>query len=391
MIIMAKNRLLFISHDARRAGAPLLSLQILAWLKANTRVQIKIVLLTGGELEDDFRKIADVLILDDQGTKHLAVRALKVMIEHILPGFSQRRKVSVFDRFVNRFIPDWIYANTALSLAFLYHFKSVQKYLVLCHLHEMEYVINSTIGFEKFRRCLPIASQFICVAEVLKKDLMLRYVIDDSKISVIREPIKIQEHKRSRDVARKELNIPADAFVVVSCGIGGWRKGTDLFIQTAGLVLKEDPQVFFLWVGEIDHKSMLMYRHDTERLKIGDRLFFLGVTKSPDVYFAAADLFYLSSREDPYPLVCLEAAAVGVPILCFNEAGGMPEFVNPDAGIVVPYLNIGMAAEKIIFLKKNTDYLNRLSLVAKKRTMSSAIELIGPQIWDVIMNMSLKN
>ena len=41
-------------------------------------------------------------------------------------------------------------------------------------------------------------------------------------------------------------------------------------------------------------------------------------------------------EEDPYTLVCLEAAALEKPYVCFEGAGGSPEFVEEDCGFVVP-------------------------------------------------------
>ncbi len=45
------------------------------------------------------------------------------------------------------------------------------------------------------------------------------------------------------------------------------------------------------------------------------------------------------------PLVCLEAAEAALPIVCFDHRdGGMPSFVENDAGIVVPYLDTAAMA-----------------------------------------------
>jgi glycosyltransferase involved in cell wall biosynthesis len=57
-------------------------------------------------------------------------------------------------------------------------------------------------------------------------------------------------------------------------------------------------------------------------------------------YFAAFDVFALVSREDPFPVVCLEAASLGKPIVCFNSSDGEKEFVENDCGFVVPDLDI---------------------------------------------------
>ena len=54
-------------------------------------------------------------------------------------------------------------------------------------------------------------------------------------------------------------------------------------------------------------------------------------------YYLAADLLVLTSREDPCPLVNMEAMESSLPVVAFQGAGGAPE-VLADAGICVPYL-----------------------------------------------------
>jgi glycosyltransferase involved in cell wall biosynthesis len=64
---------------------------------------------------------------------------------------------------------------------------------------------------------------------------------------------------------------------------------------------------------------------------------------------AGFDLFALTAREDAYPLACLEAASLGVPLVCF-DAGGMGEFVEGDAGVVVAYPDVGALAGAVLDL-----------------------------------------
>ena len=47
-------------------------------------------------------------------------------------------------------------------------------------------------------------------------------------------------------------------------------------------------------------------------------------------YFSAADVLALTSREDPYPTVVMEALACGVPCVAFDEAGGIPELLRRE-------------------------------------------------------------
>ena len=63
----------------------------------------------------------------------------------------------------------------------------------------------------------------------------------------------------------------------------------------------------------------------------------------------------------------LEAALNALPIVCFANAGGGPELVEEDAGIVVPYLDVGAMAEACIKLYKNTNLRSLFGLTAQAK------------------------
>ena len=62
------------------------------------------------------------------------------------------------------------------------------------------------------------------------------------------------------------------------------------------------------------------------------------------------DVFLVSSREDPFPLVVLEAALCGKPILGFKNTGGVDEFIDDSCGIKVDYLNVFEMSKQITTL-----------------------------------------
>ena len=52
--------------------------------------------------------------------------------------------------------------------------------------------------------------------------------------------------------------------------------------------------------------------------------------------YRGADVFLITSREDNFPTVCLEAAACGTPVAGFLS-GGAPETVSPGISRFVPF------------------------------------------------------
>ena len=146
--------------------------------------------------------------------------------------------------------------------------------------------------------------------------------------------------------------MPDDAVLIVGGGTASWRKGTDLFIHLARAVCQRRSRAYFAWIGG---GSTWEFEHDVRVCGLAERIRFTGAVVKPADYLAAADIFVLTSREDPYPLVCLEAAALGKPIVCFEGAGGAPEFVEEDCGFVVPYLDIMEMADRVVSLLDSPD------------------------------------
>ena len=66
------HKVLFISHDASRTGAPIVFLHLLRWLRENTTIGIGILLKRGGELENEFNDIAPYYIWDTKSRSNLS-------------------------------------------------------------------------------------------------------------------------------------------------------------------------------------------------------------------------------------------------------------------------------------------------------------------------------
>jgi hypothetical protein len=79
------NRILFIGHEADRTGAPIVLLHYLQWLKKNKpHYEIDLLLLRSGDLEEEYRKVANVYLLAKNETPSIFQRLtsrLKAKVE----------------------------------------------------------------------------------------------------------------------------------------------------------------------------------------------------------------------------------------------------------------------------------------------------------------------
>jgi len=132
------------------------------------------------------------------------------------------------------------------------------------------------------------------------------------------------------------------------------------------------------------------FTHDIARCDLKSTVTLISSHPDPYRYFGGSDIFVLPSREDPYPLVCLEAAVCGMPIICFDRGGGMPEFVEHDCGAVVPYLDIPAMAEQVILFA--TDEQKRVAAGEAAQAKVAArhdITIAAPQILRAMQKTAL--
>jgi glycosyltransferase involved in cell wall biosynthesis len=102
-------------------------------------------------------------------------------------------------------------------------------------------------------------------------------------------------------------------------------------------------------------------------MNIADSISFLGEVQSHLPYFSQLDIFILPSREDPFPLVALDAACLRLPIVCFDKSGGVTELVQEDSGFVVPYLDVERMANAIIRLAEDSSLREQMGNSGRDR------------------------
>jgi glycosyltransferase involved in cell wall biosynthesis len=236
---------------------------------------------------------------------------------------------------------------------------------VITHVHELGFWINHRLDPGSLAHTRRLTSLYVAVSDAVRQNLIDGLGIPPQMVETIHE--FIPTHVSSTGVAREEvraaLGIPAHAFVVGGSGTTDWRKGPDLFVQLAAVVRRRRPQepVHFVWIGGEDRgPTFAELWHDVVHAHAADVVHFVGRQPNSLQYFAALDAFAMTSREDPFPLVCLEAALLEKPIVCFEGSGGAAEFVGNDAGIVVPYLDLHGMGEAILRLMDSEQLRRRL-------------------------------
>ena len=147
---------------------------------------------------------------------------------------------------------------------------------------------------------------------------------------------------------RSEFGLTADDRLIIGVGYADLRKGFDLFIQLWRQLFTPQAggRTHFAWVGGIDPGLSDWFATEIEQAEATGTFHMAGYRNDMDAAFSAADGFALTSREDAFPSVALEALSVGVPVFAFDQTGGIPDMLKEiNEGVVVPYCDvIAMAA-----------------------------------------------
>lgn len=375
--------ILFLNHSASRNGASILLLHLLQWLRANADLQLEVLSDGGGPLIDDFRAVAPTRVWRNP----LAI--LRVLPTAWASALRSRLEGPLLRACLGRRRYDLVYANTAATWPYLLAFGERQG-SVLWHIHELSYALHLTLGNGRPRQLLPGAARVVAVSEAVARALIDDFSVAPDRVDLIYGfvpplGLSLAERQSRRARVRTALGWPQDAFVVGACGAPGWRKGTDLFLQIAHRCGHRATcaSLRFLWVGggAASETAVLQFEHDRDKLGLNATCVRVPTTADVNEYYCAMDAFVLTSREEPLGLVVLEAALHELPIICFDGAGGAPEFVSKGAGLVVPYLDLDAFGDAIETLRGNPELGLRLGATGRRKVLDEhSAESQGPKL-----------
>jgi teichuronic acid biosynthesis glycosyltransferase TuaC len=145
----------------------------------------------------------------------------------------------------------------------------------------------------------------------------------------------------SRQEARARYRLAENAKVLVTVGGLVERKGFHRVIACLPELLKSHADLHYLVVGgpcpEGDMSQAL--KDQATALGLGDRVHFLGAIPPEGLKWplSAADVFVLSTRNEGWANVILEAMACGLPVVASDVGGNAEVVCRPELGEIVPF------------------------------------------------------
>lgn len=376
------KNLLFITHETTRTGAPLVLLYFLQWLQKHQKeVKVDVVALKGGDLDVEFKNACHTYYNYKEQTASkpftIGQRVLKKL------GFLKKPEpLNEFLKLLKHKGYDVVYVNTVMTLPIAKKIKEgLPNAKIIAHIHELDTIVK--IMLPDFKDYIPITDKFIVPSQLVKKQLLTNWGVSLKIVEVVYECTQIDKHNN----AEKTKN---NIFTVGASGTVHWRKGHDLFIQLARYLKDNHPDsaMNFVWVGRIPQKEKNILEADLQKTGLSQNVEFVGEIENPSSYYNEFDVFVMTSREDPFPLVCIEVGMLGKPIICFKDATGTEEIIKERGGAVVPYLNIEVMAQKIVAYFENPDLVKEHGSYNQEAFLQFTPEIICPQLFEIIVDIN---
>jgi glycosyltransferase involved in cell wall biosynthesis len=175
------------------------------------------------------------------------------------------------------------------------------------------------------RRCDAV----IVVAPALVERLRRRGVAKE-RIHLVRNAWSGASELWSRDQARRDLELPQQAWIAGWVGRVSREKGADILLEA--LAEPEALSIEACIVGDGPERGALEKR--ASRLGLGARVRWAGIRAEAARLFPAFDAFVLSSRTEGTPIALFEAMAAEVPIVA-TRVGGVPDVVGENEAWLV--------------------------------------------------------
>ena len=193
----------------------------------------------------------------------------------------------------------------------------------------------------RLARTLRGASRVFSVSASLRR-LALELGTPSEKTEVVGNGVDIAVFQPvDRAAARARFVLPADAKVLVSVGGLVERKGMHRVIDCLPALLDRHPDLHYLVVGGASPEGDLRPELEAQvaRLDLGGRVHFLGEMPPEQLKWplSAADVFVLSTRNEGWANVFLEAMACGLPVVTTDVGGNAEVVCRPELGAVVPF------------------------------------------------------
>jgi glycosyltransferase involved in cell wall biosynthesis len=364
-----RRRILFFTPYATRTGSEMIIYYLLKHYD-RSRFEIGLVCFKNGELLKDLP--ADVRVFIAPGDFTLTQKVAFHM------GFDPLKRF--LKKIIHEFQADLWYVNTVMLPDMVQAAKDA-KIPVITHVHELSATF-SQIKSQGFETIVKNSDLLIGCSDIVCKCLTESGGTPVERLYPFVDLKEITPDQEKVRQIRADWGAGSDDFVWIMSGTSSERKGFDLLPDIA-LHIPEQARMHLVWVGSLSDDGLVFWTKKRCEQLNNVQIHLIG-SKKEDYYsyMDAADGFMLTSRQEPFGMVLVEAAWLGKPIVSF-ASGGPSEFITPELGTVVPNLDLSLFAESML------QWNNKMSGFNKETSRQKALEYSvekGVTQWESIID-----
>lgn len=246
-------------------------------------------------------------------------------------------------------------------------------FTVVSLIHELPTLIKDYQLQEHVKVIASEADKVVFAATAVRKGFESFAKLDEAKVIIRPQGLykknSLQTSSRIQ-AAKKELhkkfNLPEEVIIILGVGFADHRKGIDVFVESGVNILKKHKNVCFIWLGDFETRIASKIKQSIKKSGLDHHFIFPGLECDSDIYYAGADIYALTSREDPFPSVVLEALDAVTPVVAFTESGGAGELLSRGGGVLVDEMNAKAFSVALMELIENPDKAYQIGLAGKK-------------------------
>lgn len=211
----------------------------------------------------------------------------------------------------------------------------------------------------------PLADSIICVSRGIADDL-IKIVNCKNKIKVINNPIINKEiYELLKEPIYEKDFLDANKPIILAVGRLVKCKDYPTLFKAFRLVLKNFPAKLVI-LGKGPEEKYLINLVD--KLGLAENIFFAGFKKNPYKYMNKASVFVLSSMQEGFGNVIVEAMACGTPVVSTDCPVGPGEIIQDKInGLLVPPQDEKALADAILIILNDPVLAKKLSAEGEKR------------------------
>ncbi len=213
-------------------------------------------------------------------------------------------------------------------------------------------------------RYYPLAHKVLGVSRGVVSDLEALGIPED-KLLFRPNPVDLNSIMSASDL-KPPILLEKDVFNFVAMGRLHSHKGFDLLLEAFSRVARFGLGARLTILGEGEERASL--EQQIGRLGLKGLVSLPGSVQNPFSVMAQADCFVLSSRLEGWPMVLMEAMAVGLPVVAFRCPHGPDEIVEDGvSGLLVENGNIEALERSMQCVMSDDQLRSRLASGARRR------------------------